>query len=259
MDNLMYTVPEPGSAALLALGSQAVASLERLEALDESRRRESLAVVGEMAAGLAHEIRNPVGAIRGAAQVLCDERDAGRAREMLEVIEEETARLGRVVGEFLDYARPGTQRREAVDLAELARRTLRLAEAAGNGIRTSVQVEAGVPCTVGDPDQLLRAMTNLVRNAREAAGPDGLLKIRVAREGEARVAIRFEDNGPGIPPEIVRDLFKPFQTTKRGGTGLGLALVQRVIETHGGKVQVEGRLGRGAAFTLVLPVEESKT
>ncbi|MCI0408252.1 MAG: ATP-binding protein [Acidobacteria bacterium] len=246
------------AAALLALGSQAVASLERLEAVSESRRRESLAVVGEMAAGLAHEIRNPVGAIRGAAQVLCEERDAARAREMLEVIEEETARLGRVVGEFLDYARPGTQHREAVDLAELARRTLRLAEAAGTGIRASVQVEPGALRAVGDPDQLLRAMANLVRNAREAAGPEGMLRIRIAREGETRVAIRFEDDGPGIPPERVQGLFKPFQSTKRGGTGLGLALVHRVIETHGGTVVVEGRPGRGAAFTLVLPAEELK-
>ena len=244
------------ATALLALGSQAVASMERLEAQSEARRRESLAVVGEMAAGLAHEIRNPVGAIQGAAQVLRDERDAGRAREMLEVIEEETARLGRVVGEFLDYARPGSQRRESVDLADLARRTLRLADAAGSGLRSSIHAEPDAPRTVGDPDQLLRAMSNIVRNAREAAGPEGFLKIQVAREGEKRVAIRFEDDGPGIPPERIPDLFKPFQTTKRGGTGLGLALVHRVVAAHGGNVLVEGRPGRGAAFTLVLPAEE---
>jgi len=244
------------ATALLALGSQAVASLERLEALSEARRRESLAVVGEMAAGLAHEIRNPVGAIQGAAQVLRDERDAGRAREMLEVIEEETARLGRVVGEFLDYARPDSQRREPVDLAELVRRTLRSSEAGGASIRASIHVEPEAPRSVGDPDQLLRAMSNIVRNAREAAGAEGLLKIKIAREGEGRVAIRFEDDGPGIPPDRVPDLFKPFQTTKRGGTGLGLALVHRVVEAHGGCVLVEGRPGRGAAFTLVLPAEE---
>jgi signal transduction histidine kinase len=241
------------AAALLAVGNQVVASLERLQAIGEARRKEALAAVGEMAAGLAHEVRNPVGAIRGAAQVLASETDPARARDMLEVIEEETARLGRVVGDFLDYAGAGGRRREAIDLADLARRALRASEASGAGLRSVVRVAPGTPPAAGDPDQLQRAIGNIVRNAREATGPGGRLDIDVSREGAQRVSIRFEDDGPGIPPEVVTRLFQPFFTTRSGGTGLGLALVHRVIEAQGGEVQVEGRPGRGAVFTLVLP------
>ena len=244
----------PGiAAALLAVGNQVIASLDRLEAIEEARRREALAAVGEMAAGLAHEVRNPLGAIRGAAEVLETETDPARAREMLEVIREETARLGRVVGDFLDYARPGGLEREPIDLADLARRTLRSSAAAGEGLRGEVRMAPGAPQALGDPGQLQRAIANIVRNAREAAGEGGRLIIEVAPDGPDRVAIRFEDDGPGIPRELVPRIFQPFFTTRPGGTGLGLALVHRVVEAHGGEVRVDGRPGAGAVFTLVLP------
>ena len=241
------------AAAFLAVGHQAVASLERIQAEELAKRREALAAVGEMAAGLAHEVRNPLGAIHGAAQVLASETDPDRAREMLEVIQEESARLGRVVGEFLDYARPSTQRREAVDLADLVRRALRSAEAAGQGLKTTVRVADGTPPAAGDPDQLQRAVGNILRNAREAAGASGAVRVDVAPEGSDRVSIRIEDDGPGIPAEALPRLFQPFFTTKARGTGLGLALVHRVIDAHGGEVRVE-TLPRGAAFILILPV-----
>ncbi|HZN02758.1 MAG TPA: ATP-binding protein, partial [Candidatus Polarisedimenticolia bacterium] len=241
------------AAALLAVGNQVVASLERLQAIEQARRREALAAVGEMAAGLAHEVRNPLGAIQGAAQVLSGETDPVRARDMLEVIQEETARLGRVVGDFLDYARAGGRRRESVDLADLARRALRSSDAAGDGLQGVVRVAPGTPPAAGDPDQLQRAIGNIVRNACEAAGRGGRLTIDVAPEGAHRVSMRFEDDGPGIPPENVPRLFLPFFTTRPGGTGLGLALVHRVMEAQGGEVRVDVRPGRGAVFTLVLP------
>jgi signal transduction histidine kinase len=241
------------AAAFLAVGNQALASLDRIEAQAESRRREALAAVGEMAAGLAHEVRNPLGAIRGAAQILTAGADPVKSGEMLEVIEEETGRLGRVVGEFLDYARPAPVRREPVDVADLARQVLRSAAASGLSLRTDLQVKADVTRALGDPDQLQRAFANLVRNAGEAAGPDGLLRVEVGRDGSGRITIRFEDNGPGIPPDQMTRLFQPFHTTKPGGTGLGLALVHRVIEAHGGEVRVDGRRSLGAAFTIALP------
>ena len=241
------------AAAFLAVGNQAVASLDRIQALEQARRRETLAAVGEMAAGLAHEVRNPVAAIRGAAQAISPEATPEQSREMLEVIDEETERLGRVVGEFLDYARPDSPRREPVELEELARQALRTAEVAGRGIRAEVRKTADVPAAVGDRDQLRRVFENLIRNAREATGPGGLLQIDISREGDGRVAVRFEDNGPGIPDEQVPHLFQPFRTTRPGGVGLGLALVHHIVESHGGEIRVEGRLGSGAAFTLLLP------
>ena len=181
------------------------------------------------------------------------ETDPRRSREMLEVIEEETARLGRVVGEFLDYARPSTRRREPVDLADLAHSALRSAEAAGQGLKAMMRVADGTPPAAGDPDQLRRAVGNLLRNAREAAGPLGSVRIEITPEGSDRVAIRIEDNGPGISAEALPRLFQPFFTTRPGGTGLGLALVHRLVEAHGGEVRVEARPAEGAAFTIVLP------
>ena len=244
------------ASALMAVGNQAVASLDRIQAQELARRREALAAVGEMAAGLAHEVRNPLAAIHGAAQALAVGMDARKAREMLDIIEEESGRLGRVVSEFLEYARPGTPRRQPVDVGDLARRVLRAAEAAGSRPRAELRIAEGTPPALADADQLQRAMGNLVRNAQEAAGPDGSLRLEVARDGSGRVRVRFEDDGPGIPPEQMARLFQPFYTTKPGGTGLGLALVHRVVEAHGGEVSVDGRPGRGAVFTIVLPAAE---
>jgi signal transduction histidine kinase len=247
------------AAGLMAVGHQAVAGLERIEALEEARRRQSLAAVGEMAAGLAHEIRNPVGAIRGAGQVLALESEPARATEMLEVIDLETARLGRVVGEFLDYARPAEPRREPVDLEALVRECLRNAELGGRGMRSELSVDPATPPVLGDRDQLQRALDNLVRNAREAAGEEGSLKVELRPGRDGEVALRLEDDGPGIAPDELSRLFRPFHTTRPGGTGLGLALVHRVVEGHGGTIRVEGRPGRGAAFILFLPAHEERS
>jgi signal transduction histidine kinase len=241
------------AATFQAVGNQALANLDRIEALAQARRREALAAVGEMAAGLAHEIRNPLGAIHGAAQILSSGTDAARSREMLTVIEEETGRLGRVMGQFLEYARPAPGRREPVDVAELARGVLRSASASGLDLRAEVRVSSEASRALGDPDQIQRAFANLVRNASDAAGPGGMLRIHVGKDGSGKITVRFEDNGPGIPPEEIPRLFQPFHTTKATGTGLGLALVHRIVEAHGGEIRVEGRQGLGAAFTIALP------
>ncbi len=251
-----YLTPE-AAAALVAVVNQTVASLDRIDAQENARRKHALAAVGEMAAGLAHEVRNPLGAIHGAAQVLSRETEPARAREMLDVIQEESGRLGRVMGEFLDYARPVPTRREAVDLADAVRRALRAAAAAGLGMPTEVTGDGGAPRVSADPDQIQRIFFNLIRNAREAAGAQGQLRIDVGRDDDGRARIRFQDNGPGIPPEGIAALFRPFHTTRAGGTGLGLALVHRVVEDHGGQIHVEGRPGEGAAFTILLPALET--
>jgi len=230
-----------------------VASLGRIRATDEARRREALAAVGEMAAGLAHEVRNPVAAIRGAAQAIVPGATAEQSAEMLEVIQEETARLGHVVGEFLDYARPASPRRELVDLADAARRVARDAGLAGLDLRIELEIEDDAPRTLGDPEQIRRAFENLVRNAGEATGAGGTLTVRIA-SGGTRVVARFEDDGPGIDEEQIPTLFQPFQTSRPGGTGLGLALVHRIVEAHGGEIRVDGRPGSGAIFTLFFPI-----
>jgi signal transduction histidine kinase len=241
------------AAAFVAVGQQALASLERIEAVEAVRRKEALAAVGELAGGLAHEVRNPVAAIRGAAQALGPQATERQRDEMLEVIEEESDRLGRFVGEFLEYARPGSLRRETVDLAEMARRSVRALETAGLGAEITLVVPAELPPVTADPDQIHRVFDNLIRNAGEAAGEQGCVRIEMRRTDGGWVALRIEDNGPGIPPQEVPLLFQPFHSSKAGGTGLGLALVHRIVESHGGEIRVEGRPGIGAAFTVLLP------
>ena len=240
-------------SALLALGNQAVEGLDRIRAQQEARRSEALATVGELAAGLAHEVRNPLAALRGAAQVLEGESDPVRFREMLQVIDEESARLGRVAGEFLDYARPGSGRREPVDLAGLAHRVARAAGSIGAGI-VEVDAPTNLPAALGDPDPLHRALENLVRNAREAAGENGRVLIRLSAPEPGWVTVSVEDDGPGIPEDQIPAIFQPFHTNRPQGTGLGLALVDRVVAEHGGHIRA-GRspdLG-GAALRLTLP------
>lgn len=237
-----------------AVGNQAAAVLQSIEAGEAARRSAALAAVGELAAGLAHEVRNPVAAIRGAGQAMGAQATPEQREEMLEVIAEETERLGRVVGEFLDYARPGSPRREAVDLAAVASRALRGFELSGKNFRSAdLHVVPGTPPACGDPDQIQRALDNLIRNAWEATGDGGRLRIEVFPEGDDAVSIRVEDDGPGIAADEIPNLFKPFHTSKPGGTGLGLALIHRIVEAHHGQVRVEGRPGIGAAFTLVFP------
>ncbi|MEM7247159.1 MAG: ATP-binding protein [Acidobacteriota bacterium] len=243
------------ATALAAIGLQLVAVLERLGSEEQARRAEALAAVGQVAAGLAHEIRNPLGALHGAAQVLAGETDEQGRTEMLEVIEEESGRLGRVVGEFLDYARPGQARRGPVDLVELCQGVLRQAELAGLGMRHELDIAEEARWTTGDPDQLHRVLANLVRNAREAAGADGTLVVtgRAAGVTPPRLVLRFQDDGPGIPDDEVGRVLAPFHSGRPGGTGLGLALVEKVVLDHEGRVEIEGRPGRGAAISLVLP------
>ena len=156
-------------------------------------------------------------------------------------------------GEFLDYARPASPRREPVDLGELARRAVRSQEAAGQPIRAQITSAPGTPRALADPDQLQRAFANLVTNAGQAAGADGSLKIDVAPTDDGFVRIDFQDDGPGVPPEEVPRLFQPFHTTRAGGTGLGLALVHRVVEAHAGEIRFHPSALGGAGFAIRLP------
>ncbi len=240
------------AGSIQAVGNQAVASLDRLQALEISKRRRALAAVGEMAAGLAHEIRNPLAAIRGASQAINPDASAEQSREMLAVIDEESDRLGRVVGEFLDYARPASPRREPVDLIATARTVARDAELAGFDLE--IEIVPSSPMQVsGDPDQIRRALENLVRNVFEAGGAGTSLTIRTGRLADGRHWIGFQDDGPGIASDDLPKLFQPFFTTRSSGTGLGLALIHRVMEAHGGAVEVKSRPGEGAVFTLLFP------
>ncbi len=253
--------------------TQAALVLQNSELYERMKERDRLAAIGEMAAGLAHEIRNPLGAIKGAAQLLLPTRggDPGaeepRRDEFLGVIVEEVNRLNKVVSQFLDYARPYRGEPDSLDINGVVRKTSQLLErhAEGGKVTLELQLEEGLPRVHADGEQLRQVFLNLGLNAIDAmqatpAGGKLTLQTRTrrrARRGEPAqfVEIRFVDTGPGIPAPALKNLFIPFFTTKDKGTGLGLPICQRIVQHHGGSIEVRSQPGHGATFTVLLPRE----
>jgi len=223
---------------------------EREERLVES---EKLAGIGRLAAGVAHEINNPLGVILGYAKLLRQRADPSAAAD-LAVIEAETLRAKEIVEGLLDLSRPLPAGAEQVDLRALADDVVaRLREARLlEGVEVAV---AGAAAAPGHAEKLRQVLVNLVRNAAEAAGPGGRVDVAVAeRDGAADVEVA--DSGPGIPAEGRARLFEPFFTTKAHGTGLGLAVSRAIARAHGGELASESTAGGGARFVLRLPARE---
>jgi len=226
------------------------------------RERDRLAALGEMAAGLAHEIRNPLGAIKGAAQCLDPKTVPADDREFIEVIVEEVNRLNGVVTAFLDYARPLKQSFGPTDVNEVVTRTLRLIQ---NDLPSNVTLREDLAADLarvdGDAEQLKQVLINLVQNAAQALGNSAgkivITTLKPERFGDFRqpdsIEIHVTDSGPGIPTDQQLNIFVPFFTTKQKGTGLGLAICQRIVKSHGGTVAVQSKLGDGATFIIKLP------
>jgi two-component system sensor histidine kinase HydH len=257
--------------AIAALAAQATIVIENSRLFDRIRERDRLAAIGQMAAGLAHEIRNPLGAIKGAAQLLA-EVDSDQRPTFLQIIQEEVNRLDSVVSQFLTYARPLKGKRDMVDVNHVLERTLTLITAEPHSSKVELVTAPNLQMIRSDPELIRQVTLNLSRNAIEAMAPQGggLLRISTAiawRSGSERttsptepgayVRIRFEDEGPGIPPEVMERLFIPFYTTKQTGTGLGLAICQRIVESLGGTIEVQSRVGRGAVFSVFLPLTDA--
>lgn len=236
-----------------AAASTALANIREFAAHEEAVR---LAALGTMAAGLAHEVRNPLAGMKGAAQYLLVDGHSDRAREMLEVIVAETDRLDEVVSRFLDYARPLELRRAPEDLDQLVARVLVLQRAEGLPTDLSLLHEAGLggqPVSVDGP-LVGQVLWNLLRNAVQASGARGTVRVTTgAGSHPDTVAIAVSDTGSGIPPEVRTRLFTPFVTTRAHGTGLGLPIAQRIVRAHGGDLAVRSVEGQGTTFTVVLP------
>ncbi|MBN2360591.1 MAG: PAS domain-containing protein [Deltaproteobacteria bacterium] len=228
--------------------------LRRLERQLEMKQR--LASLGEVAAGLAHEIRNPLGALRGFVELL--ERrlaEPERARPLLEKILREVEALSTVVGDFLAYARPAPPLRQPIALAPLLGEALEvgLAAAGRPALAASIDVQPADLTLVADAAQLRRALVNFVINACQALAGSGRLLVGAQRAG-SQVRLYVEDDGPGVPPALHGKVLTPFFTTKRAGTGLGLAVAQQIAIAHGGELVCESPPAGGARFVLCLPV-----
>ncbi len=260
---------------LRALAAQLTITLQNSQAYDRMRERERLAALGEMAAGLAHEIRNPLGAIKGAAQLLAPPVREGTTSvpaagdEFLGIIVEEVNRLNRVVSQFLDYARPDRGEREVLDVNEQVKKCAQLLrqEEGADKIDVQLGLDESLPPARGHSEQIRQVLLNLGLNALQAMGEGGgRLQIetrlrRGARRGEPTsfLEVRFRDSGPGIAPSALKSIFLPFYTTKEKGTGLGLAICQRIVESHGGTIEVRSRPGAGTTFTVLLPISDEST
>ena len=241
--------------------------LEQAQA--EARRSERLAALGQLSAGLAHEIRNPLGVIKGSAEMLTQKLQASDelARELAGYISTEVIRLSALVTEFLDFARPLHAEPHPANLIALLDRVLQIV--AGRFPSKPVRVErhyaSGLPPVPLDESLCEQAFLNLVQNAYEAMQDKdkdhgGTLRVEVQpttqndREG---VELRLADTGPGVPDELREEIFNPFVTTKKTGVGLGLSIVSKIVDGHHGSIHVENAPGSGAVFTLFFPLEET--
>ncbi|MCK4304838.1 MAG: PAS domain S-box protein [Candidatus Eisenbacteria sp.] len=258
--------------------------LSEERALDQdSRRRERLAVIGELAAGAAHEIRNPLTGIGNAAQVL-QMRLADREgdRRMADLILRETQRLDRIITDLLEFGRPGQPRMHETHIDEIVRASLELEQPVykRNGIRCEMRVAGMIPTIYADSEQIKQVVVNLMRNSADVMPNGGLLSLEVSvvrRRRHARrklgrrstdrlhvstggplarfVRIRVKDTGMGISPEALPRIFDPFFTTRPQGTGLGLSVSQSIIQEHDGHISVQSVHGKGTVFEVDLPIE----
>jgi two-component system, NtrC family, sensor histidine kinase PilS len=224
--------------------------LRRLELT--TRRAERLATVGELAAGVAHEIRNPLAAISGSVELL---RAAPQATEddraLMNIVSREIHRLNGLIGELLDYANPRPIQRVDFDLGVMVSETIQVAraDAAFAAVELTCAVDAPLPITA-DAAKLRQVLWNLLRNAAESGGK----RVRLEARGEGTVAsFVVEDDGPGIEAKALARMFDPFFTTKRTGTGLGLAQCHGIIAEHGGRIDVDSEVGKGTKMVVSLP------
>jgi two-component system, NtrC family, sensor histidine kinase PilS len=231
--------------------------LTQIRALEETNRRQDrLAAIGRMAASIAHEIRNPLAAMRGSIQMLRSEMDQQPSHmELMEIILRESDRLNRIISDFLNYARPRSLVHETVDVGELLSQTFTLLRHSPE-LSERQKIEEIIPDSPlladVDEEQLRQVFWNLARNALQAMPDGGTLRAEVKRNSANRLRISFTDTGRGMSPEQVEHLFEPFSSTT-GGTGLGLSIVYQIIRDHGGTINVRSREGRGTIIAIELP------
>jgi two-component system NtrC family sensor kinase len=237
-----------------------VTEVDRLE--QQVMQTEKLAAMGQMIAGVAHELNNPLTAILAVSDLMRDRAGDGGDKRQLELLHQQARRAADIVQDLLLFSRPPAPHRGRVRLGDVIRRALHLHEYSlrRNNVSVDFLPEPGIPDVVGDANQLIQVFLNLVINAEQAireSRDQGSIRVRLGCGTGAHpsVTASFQDDGPGISPEILPKIFDPFFTTKRPGrgTGLGLSICMAIVREHGGDIQVQPAPGGGTVFTVLLP------
>jgi signal transduction histidine kinase len=232
--------------------------IERLHRTQMSRA-EHLATLGELATGLAHEIRNPLAGIAGVIEIIGrDLPSTSPARSVVKDVRQEIARINHIVTDLLQTARPHPPKVHKSDLNTTVEHAVMLGrqQALAKSIEISLVKDPSLPEVEHDSDQIHQLLLNLLLNALQAIDLDGKIKVSVRQHGTAAV-VEVSDNGRGIAPDHLPNIFRPFYTTKGDGTGLGLSLARRIVEDHHGRIDVTSGVGQGTTFAVVLPLQKA--
>ena len=256
--NFSPLADETGKIEGVVLSGRDVTELKRLE--EQLIQAEKLAAMGQMLAGVAHELNNPLTAILGVTELLREgHTDVEATKRQLEITHRQARRAARIVQNLLEFSRPASPQKKSVDLNSIIDRTLQLHEHSlrRNNVEVDFRSQPDFPGVIADANQLIQVFLNLVTNAEQAireVRESGRIQIRLVRVG-SRIAVAFQDDGVGIRPDSVQRLFDPFYTTKRpgGGTGLGLSICLSIVREHGGTIEAEALPAGGSAFTVYLP------
>jgi PAS domain S-box-containing protein len=232
---------------------------ERKEMQERLLLSEKLAVLGQLAGGVGHELRNPLGAIKNAAYFLnmALEEPEPEVKETLQILEKEVATSERIISSLLDFARPKPPTRRKVDVNDVLQEALSRVTVPEN-VEVASQPAGALPVILADPDQLRQVFANIILNAIQAMPQGGRLVVKSEAPSPGWVAVSFADTGVGISEEDLGRIFKPLFSTKAKGIGLGLAVTKTLVEGHGGTIEVQTEMGKGSTFTVRLPISRQE-